>query len=105
VVLITKGKKIVPLINAEILEYSDGTSVHEEGCLSLPGKWAPVERSNVITVKYIDIKGQEIVMKYSGFAARIIQHEVDHINGKLFIDHVAAEDMEGVRGNKMVDFK
>jgi len=106
VVLVTlKGKKIIPLINAEILKYSDDTSVHEEGCLSLPGKWAPVERSKEVTVKYWDIKGQqEIVMKYSGFDARIVQHEVDHINGKLFIDHVLPEDQHLVAGNKMADF-
>jgi len=104
--IITVGvKKMIPIINPYILEYSEETNVAEEGCLSLPGKWAPVRRSNEVALKYQDAHGKEIVMRFIGFEARIVQHEVDHLNGKLFIDRVAATDLHLVAGNKQKDFE
>ena len=79
---------IVDMINPEIIWKSDEKKVHEEGCLSLPGKWDDVARHTELTVKYLDRKGRECVLKLKGLNARIVQHEVDHIDAKLYIDRV-----------------
>ena len=78
--------KIKIFINPEIINYSKETEVLEEGCLSLPGLWGLVERPKSITVVYRDLEGRKIKKKYSGLASRIIQHEIDHLDGILFID-------------------
>ncbi len=87
-ITINKQRDLFPMINPEILEASEETVEDTEGCLSLPGKWGPVARSVWVKVKFTDLKGQEHVMKFQDFEARIVQHESDHLNGKLFIDHV-----------------
>jgi len=87
-ITIKKQRDIFPMINPEILEKSEETNVDTEGCLSLPGRWGPVERSLWVKVKYMDTKGHERVMVFMDFEARIVQHEVDHLNGILFVDHV-----------------
>lgn len=84
----TDHETIVDMINPEIIAVSDEKKVHEEGCLSLPGKWDDVARHTELTVKYLDRKGRECVLKLKGLNARIVQHEVDHINAKLYIDRV-----------------
>lgn len=87
-ITITKKRITFPMINPEILEKSEETNVETEGCLSLPKKWGPVKRSNWVVVKFLNDKGEERVMLFEAFEARIVQHEVDHLNGTLFIDHV-----------------
>jgi len=89
-ITINKNRDTFPMINPEILEYSEETETDTEGCLSLPGKWGPVERSVKVKVRFLDAKGHEQVMIFQDFEARIVQHEVDHLNGTLFIDHVPA---------------
>ncbi len=84
----TKNELIVDMVNPEIIETSAETDIHDEGCLSLPKQFGPVERYKTLTVKFFDKKGQENILKLSGLNARIVQHEVDHINGFLFIDRV-----------------
>lgn len=84
----TSHELIVDMINPVITEHSDDMSVHEEGCLSLPGLWDKVARYNSLTVKYLDRKGREFVLKLKGLNARIVQHELDHIDGMLYIDRV-----------------
>ncbi len=84
----TPHETIVDMINPEITEISDDFINHEEGCLSIPGKWAHVRRHKSLTVKFLDRKGRETVLKLKGFNARIVQHEVDHINAMLYIDRV-----------------
>lgn len=93
---ITVGKKrtTFPMINPEILEKSEEMNVETEGCLSLPKKWGPVERSNWVVAKFTNEKGEERIMRFEDFEARIVQHEVDHLNGILFIDHVPEGKME-----------
>ena len=76
-------------INAEIYERSDETVVLEEGCLSLPKLYENVRRPESIKIRYIDENGAAHDEAYSGMAARIIQHEYDHTEGKLFSDHIA----------------
>ncbi len=87
----TKNKTQFPnqdlvLINPEILETSEKTSWMQEGCLSLPHVFGDVERSEEIKVKALDSFGNEMEFEASDFFARVIQHEVDHLNGILFID-------------------
>ncbi len=78
-----------PIINPEILEM-EGTAVMEEGCLSLPGIYENVERAKKIVVKYFDENGNEMVVEAEDFLARVIQHEIDHLNGVLLIDHLSS---------------
>jgi len=82
-------KKPIFLINPQILHQSKNTSVYEEGCLSLPGQFAEIERPAECTIKYIDYDGKEKELKSDGLLATCIQHEVDHLNGILFIDYLS----------------
>ena len=82
-------KKPLFLINPQIMHQSTKTSVYEEGCLSLPGQFAEVERPAECTIKYIDYNGKEKELKSDGLLATCIQHEVDHLNGILFIDYLS----------------
>ena len=75
------------IINPEIIS-KRGEKLEEEGCLSLPGLWAEVKRATDVTIKYIDENGQEQVKRARGLLAKAFQHEVDHLDGKLFIDLV-----------------
>ena len=92
VIDISKGeekKKPIFLINPQIIHKSEKTSVYEEGCLSLPGQFAEIERPAKCTIKYIDYNGKEKDLKADGLLATCIQHEVDHLNGILFIDYLS----------------
>ncbi len=75
------------IINPVILA-KRAEKIEEEGCLSLPGLWAEVPRASDITVRYTDENGQEQVKRVRGLLAKAFQHEVDHLDGKLFIDLV-----------------
>jgi peptide deformylase len=78
------------LINPRIVERSDQQTEFYEGCLSLAGFSALVKRSRAVTVEYLDQKGTERRIEASGWHARILQHEIDHLNGSLYIDRMAA---------------
>ena len=82
-------KKPIFLINPQIIHQSKNTSVYEEGCLSLPGQFAEIERPAECTIKYLDYNGKEKELKSDGLLATCIQHEVDHLNGILFIDYLS----------------
>lgn len=85
---ITKlGGKFVPLINPEITWLSKETDKAEEGCLSLPGLWKEVTRPTSIVVTYLDTKGKSQERKLNEIDARVVQHEVDHLEGKLIVDY------------------
>ncbi|MFK8182813.1 MAG: peptide deformylase [Phormidesmis sp.] len=77
-----------PMINPQIIAYSDEQEKGWEGCLSVPGLRGQVIRSKEIEVTYTDRHGKQHQQVFTDFVARIIQHEFDHINGKLFIDRV-----------------
>ena len=62
----------------------------EEGCLSLPDQFAEIERSKNIVIKYLDDKNKLINRKVGGVEARILQHEIDHLSGKLFVDYLSS---------------
>lgn len=76
-------------INPEIVWSSEETSAYEEGCLSIPDYYEEVERPAAIKVKYLDLDGKEQELAADGLLATCIQHEIDHINGILFIDHIS----------------
>ena len=82
-------KKPLFLINPLIMHQSEKKSVYEEGCLSLPGQFAEIERPAECIIKYIDYNGKEKELKAEGLLATCIQHEVDHLNGILFIDYLS----------------
>lgn len=87
----TPHELIIPMINPVITKKSEEMVLGEEGCLSLPGKYDAIARHEALTVKYLDVKGRETVLKLSGFNARVVQHEVDHIEAHLYIDHLLDE--------------
>ncbi len=76
-------------INPEIVKSSDERSVYEEGCLSIPDYYAEVERPAVVSVKYLDRNGKEQTVDADGLLATCLQHEIDHLNGVLFIDYIS----------------
>lgn len=76
------------LINPEIKTLTEEISGYWEGCLSVPGLRGFVERPNKISVKALDQKGEKIDFTAEGFAATVIQHECDHLKGKLYVDHI-----------------
>ncbi len=82
-------KNPIFLINPEIISRSKKTSIYEEGCLSLPGHFAEIERPAECQIKFIDYEGKEKELSAHGLLATCIQHEVDHLNGVLFIDYLS----------------
>lgn len=86
-----EGEEKTPLvfINPEIVTSSDDRSVYEEGCLSIPDYYAEVERPARVTVKYLDRDGKEQLTEAEGLLATCVQHEIDHLNGVLFIDYIS----------------
>lgn len=80
--------RTIAMINPEIIEHSDDTCSDKEGCLSVPGESGDVERWSSVKVSFLDIDGKKYVMKLSDLAARIVQHEIDHLDGVLFTDRI-----------------
>ena len=76
-------------VNPQIIEKSKNNSVYEEGCLSVPGQFAEIERPEKCHIKYLDYNGKEKEIKAEGMLATCIQHEMDHLEGILFIDYLS----------------
>lgn len=76
------------MINPEVIAASDDLNVYNEGCLSIPDHFADVERPAEVDVRWIDVDGKEHTEHFDGLWATCIQHEIDHLNGTLFIDHL-----------------
>ena len=89
--LSTKDEKKEPLsfINPIIKNISDETSVYEEGCLSIPDTFREIERPKICEVEYIDINGKVRNLKCDGLLSTCLQHEINHLDGKLIIDHLS----------------
>lgn len=87
-----EGEEPAPmaLINPEIIASSEEMNEHEEGCLSIPDQYGMVKRPAVVTVKYADVTGAAQEQEFDGLWATCVQHEIDHLNGKLFIDFLGA---------------
>ena len=84
------------LINPVIVE-KDGVTVTDEGCLSVPGYYEPVERAEHIRVRFLDREGKETEMEAEGLLAVCIQHEMDHLEGKLFVDYLSESKRMRIR--------
>jgi peptide deformylase len=82
------AREFTALINPEIVKYEGEVVADYEGCLSVGGVYGKVPRHTKIRVKALDLEGNEVRFKADGFLARVIQHEVDHTNGIVFIDHI-----------------
>ena len=76
-------------VNPEVVKASDDKNVHEDGCLSIPEYYEEVERPARVTVSYLDIDGKKREVEATGLLATCLQHEIDHLNGVLFIDHLS----------------
>lgn len=79
---------LLKLINPEIIS-REGRSIEEEGCLSLPGITVKVPRAEKVTVKAKNERGEEITLEADGFLARVLQHEIDHLNGRMIVDYLS----------------
>ena len=88
------------LINPQLLE-KDGLIVSEEGCLSVPGYYEEVERAEHIRVSFLNRDGVELEMEAEGMLAVCIQHEIDHLDGKLFVDYLSEAKRQRIR-NRLV---
>ena len=83
-------KQPVSLINPEIVAASDELATREEGCLSLPGQYADITRPARVKVRYLDETGAKCELEGEGLLAACLQHEIDHLDGVLFVDHLSA---------------
>ena len=90
------------LINPVIVE-KDGVTVTEEGCLSVPGYYEEVERADHIRVQFLDRNGEETEMAAEGLLAVCIQHEIDHLDGKLFVDYLSEAKRQRIRKRLVKD--
>ena len=87
-----EGEEPAPmaLINPAITALSEEMNEHEEGCLSIPDQYGMVKRPAVVTVSYLDVTGTAQEREFDGLWATCVQHEIDHLNGKLFIDFLGS---------------
>ncbi len=76
------------LVNPEVIWKSDDMNTYDEGCLSIPDQYAEVDRPAVVTVRWMDLDGATQEETFDGLWATCVQHEIDHLNGKLFIDYL-----------------
>ncbi|HSD69662.1 MAG TPA: peptide deformylase [Woeseiaceae bacterium] len=90
------------LINPEILQ-KDGVAVTEEGCLSVPGYFDEVERAGHIRVRYLDRDGQTVEQDMDGLLAVCVQHEMDHLEGRLFVDYLSEAKRQRIRKRLVKD--
>lgn len=84
-----EGSQALALVNPEIREYA-GSETFEEGCLSVPGVYAQLRRPNRILVRYLEASGEEQTREFTGMMARVIQHEIDHLEGRLFVERLSS---------------
>ena len=90
-----KNKPFI-FINPEIIKLSNDTKQHGEGCLSVPGIYENVIRPNSLTAKYFDIDGHEHQLEADGLLSVCLQHEIDHLNGRVFVDHLSRLKQEKI---------
>ena len=86
----SKSDKRYSLFNPKINFFSEEKVFMEEGCLSLPQQFAEIERSKIIELEYLNENNKLIKVEKSGYEARVIQHEIDHLEGKLFVDYLSS---------------
>ncbi len=97
IVVVEFEDRLFTMINPEILERFGDKVVDREGCLSVPTIFEDVSRDEGVVVRWVDRDGKEHIVKARGFLARIFQHEIDHLDGKLFIDYLGVLKRESIR--------
>ncbi len=90
------GDEVYAFVNPEILPLSSETVIDEEGCLSIPGVWVDVERHRKIRLTAQNLEGQPIRVELEDYFARVVQHEIDHLNGVLIIDRISTRERRRV---------
>ncbi len=91
----------IKMVNPEVIKMSDENNVYKEGCLSFPGHYSDVKRPKRATIKYTDEKGNPQMMEADDVLATCVQHEIDHMNGIVFVDHISKLKREMI-GKKIV---
>ena len=86
-----EDRDFITLINPEIVKYEGEVVTEHEGCLSVKDVYGAVPRHTKVRVKAVDEEGREVRLKVEGFTARVLQHEIDHTNGIVFVDHIDQE--------------
>jgi len=102
-IVVDVGSGLYKLANPEIIT-CEGESSAEEGCLSVPGVGVKVKRAKKIMIKALDEDGKDVSIEAEGLLARAFQHELDHLNGKLIIDHASASEKARI-GKKIEEIK
>lgn len=92
IIIIDKVGEDWVLINPEVLWKSEDLIEFEEGCLSVPGEFDNVKRPESIKIKYRNLKGKPVIEIIDGLMARVVQHEIDHLDGILFVDHLEKKE-------------
>lgn len=98
-IVVTDHDRTFTLINPEIVAYSEHKVPEVEGCLSIPGVQGEVQRPEKVVVRATDIDGKQIEIKTGGLLARVFQHEIDHLNGIVYLDRTEPSTMEWIEGN------
>ena len=83
------GFLLTIVINPEVIE-TEGEEMNEEGCMSVPGPFEEVRRPHKVRIKGLNLEGKEITIEGEGLLARVLMHEIDHLNGLMFIDHLSS---------------
>lgn len=91
-----EGQQLIHLVNPEIVKY-EGQTTYTEGCLSLPGEAEEVERAAKVWVRALDYRGKPFELEADGLLAIAVQHETDHLNGTLFVDHLSSLKREIIK--------
>jgi len=87
------GQMPMAIVNSEIVSVSAEMAIRDEGCLSVPDIFAPVVRPKTVVVRFLTLDGAPVIIECGGLLGRCVQHEIDHLDGHLFIDRVDAEDL------------
>lgn len=98
VIDISEEKNDLRVFINPVIERSEGCQTGEEGCLSVPGIYDKVDRAEKVTVHYLDLEGNDQVLEAEGLLAVCIQHEIDHLNGRVFVDHLSQLKQTRIRG-------
>ena len=93
VIIAQLGKKFVPMVNPKVKYLTEKENLDSEGCLSVPGEYGKVWRKNSLEVEYLDEKGKKTIRTLHMFDARVVQHEIDHLDGILFTDRMTPEHL------------
>lgn len=101
VILAYLGTKWVIMINPVIEKFSEEKNLDEEGCLSVPGEYGKVWRSTHITVNFLDEKGLKKKLSLSNLDARVVQHEVDHLDGILFVERMEEKHLKKMHADAL----